>query len=315
MHRNPHVSAMWRLVVLVLILAACTTPPEVYSADGQVLSTAPLPDAREAGSIQGISIEEQNAAATAEIARLNAQATLNAANATLGAAQTLEQNNADAAAAHLAATAEFERAQALATLQAAGSTQGAAQTQDAILQTRISGQVTVLAAAALDQQQQDAVAAATQTAVANSIATQTRAADATSQWYDDQARQRDEQRSEPVTFLWVWCLPVFVLLFAVLVLWGFWRRLKNRQDNLHYHEEPAGHLHAATVEVPDHQHAPPVELPDHQHAAPPAQPGTEIIEDRYQLTTPADPVGRWIDEVKRKLLISDRKEDEDDARP
>jgi len=55
----------------------------------------------------------------------------------------------------------------------------------------------------LIQQNKNDLAASTQTAVANTIATQTQVAAATSQWYADQARQRAEQRQVPLTFLWV----------------------------------------------------------------------------------------------------------------
>ena len=48
--------------------------------------------------------------------RANAQATLNSANATLSAAQTQAQNNANVIAAQIAATAEIVRANAQATL-------------------------------------------------------------------------------------------------------------------------------------------------------------------------------------------------------
>ncbi len=62
------------------------------------------------------------AAATAEILHANAQATMNSANATLGAAQTQEQNNANIIAAQIAATAEIVRANAQATLNSSQTT-------------------------------------------------------------------------------------------------------------------------------------------------------------------------------------------------
>ena len=72
---------------------------------------------------------DNQAAATAEIVRANAQATVNSANATLSAALTQEQNNANFIAAQIAATAEIARANAQATVNSAGSTQIAALTQ------------------------------------------------------------------------------------------------------------------------------------------------------------------------------------------
>jgi cobalamin biosynthesis Mg chelatase CobN len=203
--------------------------------------------------------QEQNsadnqAAATAAIVRANAQATLNSANATLNAAQTQEQNNANVIAAQIAATAEMERANAQATLNSAGATQSAALTQDAIRQTQMAALETITAGAIAIQQNKDDLAASTQTAVADNIATQTQAAVATSQWYSDQARQRDEQRQGPIAFLWMLCLLVFLLLFAGLVFWGFWRWLKNRQVDQFILENPVDRLPATTIEIVPHQH-------------------------------------------------------------
>ena len=98
---------------------------------------------------------DNQAAATAEIVRANAQATLNSANATLNAAQTQEQSDANIIAAQIAATAEMERANAQATLNSAGSTQNAALTQDAIQQTQMANLATTSAQALAIQQNND----------------------------------------------------------------------------------------------------------------------------------------------------------------
>jgi cobalamin biosynthesis Mg chelatase CobN len=224
------------------------------------------------------------AAADAEVVRANAQATLNSANATLSAAQTQQQNDANVLAAQIAATAEVVRANAQATLSSAGSTQSAALTADAIRQTQMADVATTGAQAALNQQYQNNLAAGTQTAIANSIATQGQASVATSQWYVNQSRQREEQRQGPITFLWVWCLPVFLVLLAGLVLWGAWRRLTIQQDNQRILKKPVDRLPAPAIEVPHHHH------------------------DGYQLTKPDDQVEQWLDEVKDKLLDSDKKD-------
>jgi hypothetical protein len=97
--------------------------------------------------------------------RANAQATLNSANATLGAVQTQQQNDANV----IAATAEIARANAQATLNSAGSTQSAALTQDAIRQTQMADLATTGAQAIVNQQYKDELAAGTQTAVANNL--------------------------------------------------------------------------------------------------------------------------------------------------
>lgn len=265
MHRDPHITAFGGLVLMALILAACGTQLETPSAVEMSLATPGMANARESqavASTPGMTIADEHAAATAEIARANAQATLNSANATLSAAQT----------------------------------------QDAIRQTQMAGRATTDAEIILDQQHKDELAAGTQTAVADSIATQTRAAAATSQWYADQARQQEEQRGGPITFLWMWCPPIFIVLFASLVLWGFWRWLKIQQANQRIPDHPVDRLQAPAVDVIDHQQ---------EDSLP--YPGGDVIDSRYQLTKPDDQVRRWLDEVKRKLLSSDRKDEDDDA--
>ena len=117
---------------------------------------------------------DNQAAATAEIVRANAQATLNSANATLSAALTQDQNNANVIAAQIAATAEIVRANAQATLNSAGSTQIAALTQAQYnLQVTKWQLATQGAEAMMTQQNKNDLAASTQTAIANNIATQT----------------------------------------------------------------------------------------------------------------------------------------------
>jgi hypothetical protein len=242
---------------------------------------------------------DNQAAATAEIVRANAQSTLNSANATLSAAQTQEQNNANAIAAQIAATAEIVRANAQATLNSAGSTQNAALTQDVINQTQMADLATTGAQSLLNQQNKDDLAASTQTAVANDIATQTRAAAATSQWYADQARQREEQRQGPIAILWMLCLPAFIVLFAGLVLWGFWRWLKIQQANQRILENPVERLQAPEAEVIEPDSPPYLE--------------NDIVDGRYQpLARPDDQMRRWLDEVKRKLRSRDEKDQDDD---
>jgi hypothetical protein len=300
------------LAFVVLILAACAPPQTLSAQEAAMAATQTLvPPACEAcaqATLAALQAQEKigvdaQAGATAEVMRANAQATLNAASSTLSAAQTQAQNSANIIAAQIAATAEIERANAQATLNSAGSTQSAALTQDAIQQTQMAGLATTGAEAVATQQNQNALAASTQTAVADNIATQTQAAAATSQWYADQARQREEQRGGPITFLWMWCFPVFILLFAALLLWGFWRWLRIQQANQRLPEPPVERLLAPTVEVMPHQH----------NDAPPYL-ESDVIEGRYQLTKPDDQVLHWLDEVKRKLLNADRKDEDDTDR-
>jgi hypothetical protein len=246
---------------------------------------------------------ENQAAATAEAVRADAQATLNSANATLSAIQTQDQNNANAVAAQIAATAEIVRANAQATIYSAGATQNAALTQDAIRQTQMADLATTDAQVLLLQQNMDLRAASTQTAIADQIATQTQAAAATSQWYTDQTRQRAEDRQGPITFLWMWCLPIFILLLAALVLWGFWRWLRIQQANQRILVSPVEQLPPVAEVIPHHHH---------DNSSPTVESDVIDVDGGYRLTNPDDQVPRWMDEVKRKLQGRDE-EDEDDS--
>jgi hypothetical protein len=245
---------------------------------------------------------DNQAASNAEIVRLNAQATFDTANATLGAVQTQDQNNANVVAAQIASTAEIERANAQATLNSAGATQSIALTQDAIRQTQMADLATSNAQAILLQQNQDQLAAGTQTAIANNIATQTQAAAATSQWYADQDRQRAEQRQGPIAFLWTLCLPIFIVIFAGLVLWGFWRWLRIQQANQRILANPVERLPAPTVEVIDHQH---------DDSLPYLE--SDFIDSHARSVKPDDQVHQWLDEVKDELARIDRNDEDDNT--
>jgi hypothetical protein len=220
------------------------------------------------------------------------------AQATLAAALTQDQNDANIVAAQIAATAEIVRANAQATINSAGSTQGAAQTLDAIQQTQMADLATSGAQAVLNQQGRDQLAANTQTAIANTIATQTQAAAATSQWYVDQSRQRNEQRQGPIAFLWMWCLPMFILLLGVLILWGVWRWLKIQPANQRILGQPVDSLPAQTLYHEDDPE-PYIE--------------SDVIDGSHQPVKPDDQVRGWLDEVKRNLSKSDEKDENDDA--
>ena len=311
MRRDPCITFLALILVLLTLLSACGPQPVTPFAVEMLLVTpvqtgAPCEACAQATLAVALTQEKNNAdnqaAATAEIVRANAQATLNSANATLSAAQTQDQNNANIIAAQIAATAEIVRANAQATLNSAGATQNAALTQDTIYQTQMAGLETTGAEAILVQQNRDELAASTQTAVANNIATQTRAAVATSQWYAERERQREEQRQGPIAFVWMWCFPMFIVLFAGLVLWGFWRWLRIRQANQVILENPVDRLPAPTIEIIPHQH---------DDSLPYLE--SDVIDSRYQPTKPDDQVRRWLDEVKRKLLRSDKEDEDDDT--
>jgi len=313
MRYDPRIATIWVLILLLLTLTACNgmTATQSPFGEGMLLPmstqvSAPCEACAQATLAVALTQEKNNAdiraAATAEIARANAQGTLNSANATVLAAQTQEQNKANVIAAQIAATAEIVRANAQATLQSAGSTQSAALTQDAIRQTQMADLATTSAEAIMIQQNKDQLAASTQTAIANSIATQTQVAAAIAQSYTEQARQREERRQGPITFLWMWCLPIFIVLLAGLILWGFWRWQRIQQANQRILEKPVDKLQAPASEIVHH-------LQDD------AMPYLEsnIVDSRYQSTQPDDQVHGWLDEVKHKLLKSDKKDKDDNT--
>lgn len=312
MRRGSYVTAIWVLIFMLLSLAACDAASSTpYPAsDSALLATPALMNESCASCDQAtlavILTREKGsadfqAAATAEILRGNAQATLNSANATLSAAQTQEQNNTNIIAAQMAATAEIVRANAQSTLNSAGLTQIAAMTQSQYNLQVTESVRTQEAVAMQTQQNRNDLAAGTQTAVADTIATQTQSAAATSQWYIDQERQRDEERQGPIAFLWTWCLPIFLVLLAGLILWGFKRWLSIQQSNQRILSVPVEKLPEPAVTVRQHRHddlTPYIE--------------SNVIDDGYQVTTPEDQVPRWLDEVKDKLLSSDEKEKDND---
>ena len=310
MHRDLRIAAI--SILTLLTLSACNGMTVTPSSLGQevllatpALLVLPCEACDQATVAAALTQEKYNldnqAAATAEIVRANAQATLNSANATLSAALTQEQNNTNIIVAQIAATAEVARANAQATLYSAGSTQSAALTQDAIRQTQMADIATTSAQALLNQQNIDQLAASTQTAVANNIATQTQAAAATSQWYTDQTRQREEQRAGPIAFMWMWCFPVFVVLSAGSILWAIWRWQKLQQASQRALENPVDRLQAPAARIAQ----------QHDNSLPYLE--SDIVDSGYQVTTPDDQVHQWLDEVKTKLLDSDKKEEDDNT--
>jgi len=303
------VCAIFILILTSLTLTACdglTMTPSALG-EGALLATPALTSlpcvACDQATLAAALTQQKNsfdnqAAATAEIVRANAQATVNSANATLSVALTQEQNNANFIAAQIAATAEIARANAQATVNSAGATQVAAMTQSQYNLQVTQAIGTQNAEAMQTQQNKDDLAASTQTAVANTIATQTQVAVATSQWYTDQERQRNEQRQAPIAFLWMWCPPIFIVLFAGLLLWGFWRWLKIQQANQRILESPVDRLPALTAENRLHRHDNELPYVDSDLA------------DGYQVTKPDD-VEQWLDEVKDKLQ---KNSDEDEMK-
>lgn len=312
-HRDPHIAVLLVLIFGMLSLAACTGMTLTPTTGEVMLVAIPTQQMSEpcvacaqatlsVAQTQEKSNIDVQAAATADILRANAQSTLNSANATLIAVQTQEQNNENIIAAQLAATAEIVRANAQATLNSAGSTQIAAMTQSQYNLLVTESARTQSAVDMLAQQNKNDLVAGTQTAIANTIATQTQVAVATSQWYTDQERQRDEQRQGPIAFLWMWCLPMFAVLIIGVAIWMFKRWLKVQQVNQHILENPVERLPALEATVRQHRHDDPLPYIE-----------SDVVDSGYQVTTPDDHVSQWLDEVKDELRNSDRKDKDDDA--
>jgi hypothetical protein len=308
MNRRLGVIVFFVLIVSLLMLNACDVTAGTPSAsenlfltsmDEQGMSTPLATYCSECdyATLSALQTQEKyysdaQAAATAAIMQANAQATLNASRATLGAAQTQEQNNANIIAAEIAATAAIVRANAQATLLAANATQIAAQTQDAIRQTQAAELATAEREAALIQKHKEDIAASTQTAVANHIATQTQSARATSQWYEDQQRQREEERQQPLTFLWLYCPPIFIITLSLIFLAFFWRWMKVREI------QRLEDAHADAVVIVEQKHNPRNHLPMQQ----------------YPLAKTTDQIGRWLDEVRHKLITGKKERNDPPGR-
>lgn len=295
--------------LIAVLLTSCIEIPETQVTTDMSLATPELYivacEACDQATLaialtqQKISVDNQ-AAATAEILRANAQATVNSANATLNAAQTQSQNNANVIAAQIAGTAEIVRANAQATVNSAGSTQSAALTQDAILQTQMADLATSNALILLNQQNSNIIAAGTQTAVAENIATQTQSAISTSEWYADQERQNQQ----PVSLLATWCLPMFFLLLVAVMFLGFWRWMKIQQDNQRLLQSSVEKLPAPITVILPHEHHNKLPYPEN-----------DVIDEHYEVTSPDDydQIPEWLDEVKRNLLNDDKKDDDNDT--
>ena len=277
--RHLTLAALWVMILALVTLVACVTIPPASPAPVVVIMAGTPVGTDDQGALAAILTQQQ-----IDVIK-------------------------NIIAAQVAATAVVVRANARATVVAAASTQNAALTQDAIRQTQTGYSLQVTQAAGtqsagdiLAQQYKNDLAAATQTSVANNIATQTQVAVATSQWYTDQGRQRQDQIRNSFAFLWMWCFPVFIVLLAGLLVWGFWRWLKIRQANQRILDNPADRLPAPGIEAKDHRH---------DDSMPYIE--GEVVDSRYRLTSPVDPVRRWLDEVKGKLRNSDKKDDDDNA--
>jgi hypothetical protein len=305
MQRNLSTLVIIGLILVLSAMASCGTSSETPSeaSVGMLLPMASdtnLPSfctGCAQATLAALQTQEKNgadaqAAATAEIMRANAQATLDAVSSTLSAAQTQEQNKANIITAQLAATAAIVSANAQATLNSARATQNAALTQDAIRQTQVQISLQVTAAfatqnaiATLAQQNLIFIADSTQTAVADHIATQTQSAIATNQWYTKQARQRNDQLLNQLSFLWMICLPLILIIIAIILFIFFWRWMKIRetQQLIDLNQEI---LQSNRPFIIDH------ELP------------TNKFVEKYLNPTsnPTDHVDRWMEEVKNTLL-------------
>lgn len=317
MNRKLSVFVVLVLILTLLTLAGCDAAPSGSTSGNGLL----LPMSTDASAsnvcatcaqetVAAIQTQAQNgmdaqAAATAEVMRANAQATLDSVGATLSAAQTQEQTNANIIAAEVAATAEINRANAQATLVAAGSTQNAAMTQDAIRQTQAQGDIQVTADLAtqnavgtLTQQSINVMAAGTQTAVVDRIATQTQSALALSQSATQQARSRMARDQDQIAFMGMWCLLFSIPILAGLGIGIFLRLLKNRET------QRRNNLQPVTPE-PASETIPPI-IGQHQPLS-----GSSPANNQYPPFGAKDNVNSWLDEVKSKLLAENKDNNDD----
>lgn len=292
---NLNILVVFGFVSMLLILSACYSLTEPASGVNALVvspvkTEVPCQECDQETAAAANAIEqnnlEQQALATAKIVGANAQATLDSVNATLNAAQTRRENDASILEAQIAATAELALANAKATLVAAGSTQSAALTQDSIEQTRVQYNQQISA----DLATEDAIVILTQQyysyLIANQNATETQSAGETLQSYAVEANQLEEQRQATISFIWMLCLPVFLLLFAGLGLWGFWRWLKMQPESL------------AKVQQ--------------GRSSPNLKRGR--LENRFRVPKPDhSQVSRWLNEVKNTLLTSGWKDRDDNA--
>ena len=97
------------------------------------------------------------------------------------------------------------------------------------------------------------------------------------------------------------CFPIFLLLLVGLFLWAFWRWLGIQQNNQRILVNPVNRLQAPAVQVIEVQ-------PDNS---------VTYIEsddlDNGHHTAPDNQMRRWLDEVKRKLRSSDKKDEDDNS--
>jgi hypothetical protein len=194
-------------------------------------------------------------------------------------------------------------------LNSASSTQSAAQTQDAIRQTqeqfslRMTADVaTQNANATITQQNNNLIAAKTQTAVAaNQIVTQTQSAVATLQKFADLERQRKEQDLARIAFVGMFCLPVLIGL-GLLFVWR-WIRIQENQQRIEMQ------LSTPPAE-PEPVYSEPIIIEHIKYIEHEPSPRSAVSNSQNQPANPTDHVFRWLEEVKRKLLAN--KKDNDD---
>jgi hypothetical protein len=204
------------------------------------------------------------------------------------------------------ATADILFAHNRATFSAATSTQYAVQTQAILQQTQVvvdeaqaqlSLRLTVdsaaeSAAATGTQYRNNESAANTTTAIAGVIATQTQSFIATQQRHAVQMRQSELEQQEAIALLWIWGPPALVLVIVIVGVWAYW-----------YWE-----IDKRIRRGPGYEAPPPVFSSSTQPLHEPALPKAIVVIVPDPVTDPTGQVSGWMDEVKEKLLDS-QKED------
>jgi hypothetical protein len=91
-------------------------------------------------------------------------------------------------------------------------------------------------------------------------------------------------------------LPVFLVLFAGLCLWGFWLWLKKRRSSKRPAKKPIKKLPV------------PLKTNKPQKLIVPSK--SDVSNDQRLLVLPDAQLHRWLEEIKRKLMNRNRNDDD-----
>lgn len=217
------------------------------------------------------------------------------------------QLDTSTANAQQTATADILFAHNRATFSAATATQNAALTQTALQETEAMLQQTQAqfnlqlaadsatehAGATATQRQKEEWAANTTTAIAGVIATQTQSVISTQQEQANQIRAEEAQQQETIDLVWAWAPPLFLLIVVIAGIWAFWYlEIHKHVRLLPAREQPAPMFPEPVPALP---------------VLPVLQAGVVIVQE--PITEPDGQMSGWLEEVKEKLLASEKEDD------